>query len=369
MTGSGGAPARIAPVAGPVTVTGVAQRQAWRAHELPPVEQVRSGVWSMPVTIPDNPLRYTLAYLLLSDTGAVVVDPGWDSERGWQDLQAGFETAGVPADRVTGIVVTHVHLDHHGLSRRLSEVSGAPIAMHSAEVEALPSRIRDVVGSQSAHSWLSRCGAPADVMAEFNSDLADMLGVFRLAEPDVLLDDGDALDLPGRQVRVVWTPGHTPGHICLYDADHGVLLTGDHLLPRISPNIGLTPGSMDSPLASYLSSLSLMGDYDSAEALPAHEYRFRGIAGRASALIEHHGVRAGEVLEVIAAAGQATIWDVTTKLTWSRGWDQINGFMRRAALFETAAHIQYLEQEGKLTVRSGSPGEPDLLEVVPEAAS
>ena len=196
-----------------------------------------------------------------------------------------------------------------------------------------------------------------------------MLGVFRLAEPDVLLDDGDALDLPGRQVRVVWTPGHTPGHICLYDADHGVLLTGDHLLPRISPNIGLTPGSMDSPLASYLSSLGLMGDYDSAEALPAHEYRFRGIAGRAGALIEHHGVRAGEVLDVIAAAGQATIWDVTTKLTWSRGWDQITGFMRRAALFETAAHIQYLEQEGKLAVRSGSPGEPDLLEVVPQAAS
>ena len=152
MTGSQGAPARIAPVGGPVTVTGVAQRQAWRAHELPPVEQVRSGVWSMPVTIPDNPLRYTLAYLLLSDTGAVVVDPGWDSERGWQDLQAGFEAAGVPADRVTGIVVTHVHLDHHGLSRRLSEVSGAPIAMHTAEVQALPSRIREAVGSQSAHT-------------------------------------------------------------------------------------------------------------------------------------------------------------------------------------------------------------------------
>jgi glyoxylase-like metal-dependent hydrolase (beta-lactamase superfamily II) len=369
MTGSQGAPARTAPVGGPVTVTGVAQRQAWRAHELPPVEQVRSGVWSMPVTIPDNPLRYTLAYLLLSDTGAVVVDPGWDSERGWQDLQAGFEAAGVPADRVTGIVVTHVHLDHHGLSRHLSEVSGAPIAMHSAEVQALPSRIREAVGSQSAHSWLGRCGAPADVMAEFNSDLAEMLGVFRLAEPDVLLDDGDALDLPGRQVRVVWTPGHTPGHICLYDADHGVLLTGDHLLPRISPNIGLTPGSMDSPLASYLSSLGLMGDYDSAEALPAHEYRFRGIAGRAGALIEHHGIRASEVLDVIAAEGRATIWDVTTKLTWSRGWDQINGFMRRAALFETAAHIQYLEQEGRLAVRSGSPGEPDLLEVIPQAAS
>jgi glyoxylase-like metal-dependent hydrolase (beta-lactamase superfamily II) len=203
-------------------------------------------------------------------------------------------------------------------------------------------------------------------MAEFNSDLADMLGVFRLAEPDVLLDDGEALDLPGRQVRAVWTPGHTPGHICLHDADHDVLLTGDHLLPRISPNIGLTPGSMDSPLASYLDSLRAVGGYDSAEALPAHEYRFRGIAGRAGALIEHHDARAREVLDIVAAAGQPTIWDVTTKLTWSRGWDQITGFMRRAALFETAAHIQYLEQQGQLSVRSGSPGQPDRLVIVPQ---
>jgi glyoxylase-like metal-dependent hydrolase (beta-lactamase superfamily II) len=365
MTGSRGAPARTAPVAGPVTVTGVVQRQAWRARELPPVEQVRSGVWSVPVTIPDNPLRYTLAYLLLSDTGAVVVDPGWDHERGWEDLMAGFAAAGLPAGRVTGIVVTHVHLDHHGLSRRLSEASGAPIAMHAAEVDALPSRIREATTSDAMQTWLGRCGAPADVMAEFNSDLAEMLGVFRLAEPDVLLNDGDALDLPGRQVRVVWTPGHTPGHICLHDADHDVLLTGDHLLPRISPNIGLTPGSMDSPLASYLDSLRALGGYDSAEALPAHEYRFRGIAGRAGTLIEHHDVRAQEVLDVIAASDYATVWDVTTKLTWSRGWDQINGFMRRAALFETAAHIQYLEQEGRLAIRPGAPGEPDRLEVVP----
>src|ERR1700728_3317463 len=210
MTGSRSAPEGSAPGGEAVIVTGLAQRRAWRAREFPPVEQVTPGVWSVPVTIPDNPLRYTLCYLLLADAGVVVVDPGWESDTGWADLERGLATAGVQADRITGIVVTHVHLDHHGLSRRLSEASGAPIAMHAAEVQALPSRIREAVGSQSAHSWLSRRGAPADVMAEFNSDLADMLGVFRLAEPDVLLDDGDTLDLPGRQVRVVWTPGHTP---------------------------------------------------------------------------------------------------------------------------------------------------------------
>ena len=122
-------------------MTGLAQRQAWRDGRLPPAEQVASGVWSLPVTIPDSPLRYTLCYLLHGDSALIVVDPGWDDERTWQDLTRGLKEAGTGPEAVTGIVVTHVHPDHHGLSARLREASGAPIAMHEAEVAALPSRM------------------------------------------------------------------------------------------------------------------------------------------------------------------------------------------------------------------------------------
>jgi len=360
MTGS--------PLAAPrrVTVTGLEQQRAWRAREFPPVEQVTPGVWSVPVTIPDSPLRYTLAYLLLADTGVVVVDPGWESDTGWEDLLRGMRSAGLAADRVTGIVVTHVHLDHHGLSQRLREASGGWIAMHAAEVQNLPARIGAAIGGAAgARAWLIRCGVPDDVVSELSADfgMADVL--YRMAEPDVLLNDGDHVDLPGRLVRVVWTPGHTPGHICLHDSDYDLLLTGDHLLPRISPNIGLAPGSPGSPLTSYLESLHAMHGYGDAEALPAHEYRFRGITERSDALIRHHDARAREVLGVVAAAGQPTVWEVTTRLTWSRGWDQITGFMRRAALAETAAHIEYLERAGQLITRSDSPEEPSRVLVAP----
>jgi glyoxylase-like metal-dependent hydrolase (beta-lactamase superfamily II) len=363
MTGSPGAPANAALPS--VTVTGVAQQHAWRARKFPPVEQVTSGVWSIPVTIPDNPLRYTLCYLLLSDAGVVVVDPGWESDTGWADLRRGLATADVSAERITGIVVTHVHLDHHGLSRRLSEACGAWVAMHAEEVQALPARISQIVGPDGGRAWLARCGAPEEMMAEFSEDLADTLGIFRLADPDVLLQDGETLGLPGRRIRVVWTPGHTPGHICLYDADYDLLLTGDHLLPRISPNIGVFPGGLKSPLTSYLDSLRIMPEFDAAEALPAHEYRFRGIAGRSAAIARHHDVRAQEVMDIVAAAGQPTIWDVTERLTWSRTWDEITGFMRRAALAETAAHVEYLQREGRLLIRQGSPDEPDRLQIAP----
>jgi glyoxylase-like metal-dependent hydrolase (beta-lactamase superfamily II) len=361
MTGSQRAPV-IAAGGEPVIVTGQAQQRAWRAREFPPVEQVTHGVWSVPVTMPDNPLRYTLSYLLLADAGAVVVDPGWNSDAGWADLLGGMRAAGLAPDRVTGIVVTHVHLDHHGLSRRLSEASGAWIAMHAAEVQNLPGRMRQASGwADEARAWLERCGVPGDVVAELSAPPDESArGLFDMAEPGVLLNDGDQLSLPGRGVRVVWTPGHTPGHICLYDSDYDLLLTGDHLLPRISPNIGMSPG-LDSPLTSYLESLHATAGYDSAEALPAHEYRFRGIAARSDAIVRHHDVRAQEVLDIVAAAGQPTLWEVTQRLTWSRGWDQVTGFMRRAALGETAAHAVYLQREGRLVMRAASDRDPYRL--------
>jgi len=365
MTGSPRALARSAPGRGAVTVTGLAQQRAWRAREFPPVEQVTPGVWSVPVTIPDNPLRYTLCYLLLADAGAVVVDPGWETDQGWADLQRGFRAAGLSADRVTGVVVTHVHPDHHGLSQRLSQASGAWIAMHSAELPYLPSRIGETIGGADGfRAWLVRSGVPGEAEI-FGADDGESLGLFRMAEPDVLLGDGDDLDLPGRRIRVVWTPGHTPGHICLHDGDYDLLLTGDHLLPRISPNVGLTPVTEDSPLTSYLESLRAMRRYAAAEALPAHEYRFRGIAERSDALIEHHEARAREVLDIVAAAGQPTIWEVTQNLTWSRPWDQITGYMRRAALAEAEAHVEYLEREGRLIIRRDCEHVPGRLLVAP----
>jgi hypothetical protein len=89
-------------------VTGTAQREAWVAQRIPPIEEVRPGLWSVPVPIPYSPLRYTLCYLIAADPGLIVVDPGWGSEDGWQALTTGLIRAGATAVDVTGVVATHV---------------------------------------------------------------------------------------------------------------------------------------------------------------------------------------------------------------------------------------------------------------------
>lgn len=324
-------------------VTGVAQYDAWWSKDWPPVEQVRPGVWSVPVPVPDSPIRYTLCYLLFGDGELVVVDPGWDTEPTWVALEDGLAQAGTTMADITGVVITHTHPDHHGLTSRVAAASGAWIGMHAAERDSLPRHAypRGTVGSSDAR-WVSEQGVP-DELADGLRMSEGGIDTFRaLAEPTLLIADGDRIPLAGRDIRAIFTPGHTPGHLCLHDVDLDLLITGDHVLPRISPNVGLQPHTCAPPLRPYLQSLRRLRGYGGVEVLPAHEWRFRGLSLRIDQLLAHHADRCEEILTVMTELGACTAWQVTERLTWSRGWANVRGFQRRAALAETVAHLAYL---------------------------
>ena len=343
------------PAVGGIDITGAEQHDAWQRRVLPPVEEVRPGLWSVPVPIPASPLRYTLCYAFRTDPGGVLVDPGWDTAAGRQAVAAGLAAAGAVLTDVAGVVVTHIHPDHHGLSGWLREESGGWIAMHPTEAETLPGRIWRHRRSGADRDWLRGHGVPDDDVDTLAADPAQIASALNMAEPDRLLHDGDRLPLPGRDVRVIWTPGHTPGHLCLHDAAAGVLLTGDHLLPRISPNIGVDVGRGGDPLTAYLASLDATAAFAADEALPAHEYRFRNIDIRAAELIAHHHDRGAEILAAIDRSAQPTAWTIAAQLTWSRGWAALHGMMRRMALAETVAHLRHLVTTGDLVGETGPP--------------
>ncbi|MCU7726288.1 MBL fold metallo-hydrolase [Actinoplanes sp. KI2] len=336
-------------------VTGEAQHWAWQQRVLPPVEQVRPGVWSIPVPIPHNPLRYTLCYAFLDDTGVLLVDPGWESAEGRDAVTAGLRAAGATVADVTGALITHVHPDHHGLSGWLRSVSGAWIGMHPLEARSLPGRVWRDLDPATDRAWLLRHGVPEDAAGALTVDPERMSQLLGMAEPDRTFEDGDLLPLARHELRAVWTPGHTPGHLCLHDAAAGILLTGDHLLPRISPNIGVHPGEEGNPLSTYLASLEQTAKFADEEALPAHEYRFRGIDARAAGLIAHHDDRGHEILAVLGTRGESTAWAIAAELTWSRGWDALRGMLRRMALGETLAHLRHLAATGAVRSDGGTP--------------
>jgi glyoxylase-like metal-dependent hydrolase (beta-lactamase superfamily II) len=329
-------------------VTGTVQKEAWQRRELPPVERVTGGVWSVPVPIPDNPLRYVLSYVIEHASGVVLTDPGWNDPASWQALTDGLAGCGVPLAAVTAVVVTHVHPDHHGLSGAVRERTGAWIGMHEREDALLAAFAQPGARRSRTAAYLRWCGAPAEYIRDMTGPPSPG-GLSRMARADRLLAHDAVIDAPGLRLRAVWTPGHSPGHLCFHDETHGVLLTGDHVLPRITPNVSAY--TMESePLAEYLASLDRLSGIEPGEVLPAHEYRFAGLDGRLSALRTHHDERLREAVAILRGRPAAqSAWQVATQVSWSRRWDELSANQHRAALGEVVAHLRHLRSRRLVT--------------------
>jgi glyoxylase-like metal-dependent hydrolase (beta-lactamase superfamily II) len=340
-----------------VVVTGTAQKEAWDKKVMPPVEQVRPGLWSIPVPIPDNPLRYVLVYALeLGGGGVALVDAGWNTEEAWSALEGGLAAAGGSMSDVEAVMVTHIHPDHYGLAGRVREASGAWIGLHPADAVMLEARYGDtdeLVANMSR--FLSESGVPDDKLPDLAAASMAVKSMVTMAVPDVLFEDGKAIDLPGWSLRTIWTPGHSPGHVCFYSDDRQLLISGDHVLPRITPNISAHTQQVANPLGDFLDSLAKLEDLPAEEVLPAHEYRFSDLRGRLKELMAHHADRLDEIEHVVAEHPGATAWDITLRLHWSRPWDEIQTFMQRQANGETLAHCIVLELNDRIVRRGTNP--------------
>jgi glyoxylase-like metal-dependent hydrolase (beta-lactamase superfamily II) len=328
---------------------------------LPPVERVRPGLWSVPVPLPNNSLRYVFVYVFETDRGPFLVDAGWNTDDAFAALSTGLHQLGSDISEVQGVLVTHIHPDHYGLAGRIREASGAWIALHPADAALLHDRYDEPTDLlQRVGTMLRRMGAPAEELASLQNASMPVLPLVGSVKPDLLVEDGDKPEVPGWDLAAIWTPGHSPGHLCFWEDRNALMLSGDHVLPRITPNIPFHPQAGADPLGDYLRSLQKLEAYDADEVLPAHEHRFVGLSQRLAELRAHHEARFAEVIAAIDD-GSTSAWDIASRMGWSRPWNRIEGFMRRAAVGEALAHLRALEIRG--IVREFN-GEPSRWEVV-----
>ncbi|MGW0862821.1 MBL fold metallo-hydrolase [Streptomyces sp. NPDC002611] len=334
----------------------------------PAVYDHGGGVRSLRVPIPDNPLGHTLVYVVDTDRGPVLIDTGWDDPESWDTLAAGLTACGTSISEIHGVVITHHHPDHHGLSGRVREASGAWIAMHAADT-AVVRRTRDA----RPERWfsymtakLTAAGAPEAHIAPLRTPQPRALPGLSPALPDRDIVPGELLDLAGRRLRAIWTPGHTPGHVCLHLEEdhparlpgHGRLFSGDHLLPGITPHIGLYEDPDDAtvtdPLGDYLDSLERVGRLAPAEVLPAHQHPFPDAAARVRELLHHHEARLTTLHALLAEP--LTPWQLAERMEWNRPWAQIPYGSRNIAVSEAEAHLRRLVKLGRAEAVPG--GEP-----------
>jgi glyoxylase-like metal-dependent hydrolase (beta-lactamase superfamily II) len=301
-----------------------------------------------------GPLRNVNVYAFALDRGGLgLLDTGWESDQGWAALTHGLAAMGGSIGDVRGVLVTHLHFDHLGLAERVRQASGAWVAMHPADASIIGSPVhRDPAAAVASEvAFLISLGADPDEAAADVGDPGDFEKFSAVALPDRLLEDGEHADFPGWRMRAVHTPGHTPGHLCFAEETTGLFFSGDHVLPRISPNISTTHDGAPDPLDDYLRSLTAVSESEPAEVLPAHEWRFRGLADRTAQLRQHHEHRLAELLNAIRTRPGRTPWQLAAHLTWSRPWEQYERRMRIFAVTETDAHLRLLATRG-LIVRS-----------------
>ena len=324
------------------------------SRSVPPASAVARGVWSIPLPFP-NPLGYTITYSLRVDGGMLLVDLGWDSDESWDALVRGLRQAGGEISDVLGAVITHIHPDHFGLAERLADHSTAWIATHAAERThvAADAQAREAFLS-SMHQWLIGCGCPTSELLALANDADEVRSRLASKMPDVVLEDNDEVPGTNGSLVVLHTPGHTPGHLCLVDLDRRLLFTGDHVLPRVTPNVSWRPDVDPDPLSDFMASLRRLRWYGDYLVLPGHEWAFDNLTTRLDELERHHVERLDEVRTVVAA-GARTTWDVTTAVSWRRPFSSLESRARRSALGETGSHLIRLAALGLLVADPNSP--------------
>jgi glyoxylase-like metal-dependent hydrolase (beta-lactamase superfamily II) len=317
-----------------------AQHAAAVAGRVPSPDEVREGVWSIPLLMdqPGNP--FSLCYVISGDDGSLhLIDTGYDTDENWALLSAALAGSGHSVDDVASVFVTHLHPDHLGLSERLRTASGARIGMLRREHEAV--RAIAAHGPLVTEERLAAWGVPAERRPELIVALGPSLVAAGVPAVNRDYELGESLDIPGRTLTVLATPGHTAGSACVVDEQAGVLFTGDTVLPRIFSGLGLGDLSGTNPIADYLESLTSLARYDGLEVAPGHEFRFRGLNERAAELAEHHLHRSRAAFEVVAVEPDASTWEIASRLRWTAGWERLRGFYLFSALFQTQLHVEF----------------------------
>ena len=314
-----------------------------------PAQELAPNLWRIPIPLPAIPggehLGFCNAYLIGPDPW-VLIDTGMTTDEAAQVLDEGLAEAKVPLTELDAVLITHHHPDHYGMARPIRDRSGAKVMIHRRDAEMM---FENIFGSDLPMNVFFRIhGGP-----HFEGGGPPILGAkeFRPAVPDAFLEDDFVFTFgDGRRMRVLHTPGHSPGHCCFALDSEGIVLTGDHILPKITPHIGYFPGGDANPLGSFLDSLKRIGERTFNRALPAHGEPFLDPASHVSRIVAHHEFRLKATVDALGKDAK-TAWDVVPEIF---GGD-LPGFHRFAAFFETLSHLVLAEVEG--LIRQEQDGE------------
>ncbi len=303
----------------------------------PPLE-LAPGLYQFTIPMPFR-LNHVHVYLVEADDGFILIDTGVNTSEAFTGLKRKLDAIGLDFHDITQLVITHFHSDHCGQAARIRDLGRTQIIMGETErttweeVQAGPDNERE---EQFLHH-----GLPPEQAEQYAKVLPYLKGLSLPFEVDLRIGHGHTLLAKQRRLEAFITPGHTPGHVCLFLPEEKIMFSGDHILQKITPNIGLHGYSGPDPLGDYLHSLRATLTLGAKQLLPSHGPVVEDPETRIHELLQHHERRLQLCVEMLGTSPQ-TAYEVSLQVFGTA----LDHFGRWMALGETLSHLEHLVHRG-----------------------
>ena len=310
--------------------------------------EIYKNIYSYEIVLPKNPLKILNCYIIVGDNRNLIVDTGFDMPQGEKALMEAIEELNLDLNK-TDLFITHLHADHCGLAGKLKKKG---VTLYASQMDG--NLVNDAV---EGHGWdyfyehrgwfdLEREGLVLEEHPGYNFSSKETIEFIPVVE-------GDSFKVGDYLFKVVDVPGHTPGHIALYEEKHKICLCGDHILGKITPNIAFWGFEYGDILQIYFDSLKKIYDYDIHTLFPSHRYLIKDHRERIDELLKHHDNRLNEVLEIVGDK-ELTVREIAAEMTWDlkyKNWSEFPNAQKWFASGEAMAHIHHLCETNKLSQR------------------
>jgi glyoxylase-like metal-dependent hydrolase (beta-lactamase superfamily II) len=310
------------------------------------IEEIASGFYRVEIPLPETTLKSVNSYVIKDRARNLIIDTGMYNDECLNSMQSALKKLDVNLEK-TDFFITHCHGDHIGLVSRLTH-AGSIVYVNRLDAQII-SKIKTGVMLSEIATFLHMSGFPEKDPEKILPRHTGKEFKARDALPFRFVKESDTIERGGYGFVCVETPGHSKGHVCLYEPDKKFLVAGDHLLKDITPGIqGRVDG--ENPLKEYLYSLDKVYALNVDLVLPGHRSPFGNCKSRIKEIKDHHQQRNREVLDILRT-GDKSIYEVASQMTWNVDCDSWDSFPVVQSFFATGeafAHLRYLEDAGEI---------------------